>query len=263
MSSKIIGGIAAAVTIALSAGSAQAQDANAGGGGGGGGGAAAPKKEDNTPDHEKFIGHLGVTYFDIANLPLAGQPNAPGAPPPTDTLLAPIIGVRYWLDRNLGIDGGIGIGWTSGSLSSTPPGGPKTDTDKASPFGIAFHAGVPIALAHAKHYSFLVIPEANIGFANRTVKFVTVPPANPIPDLKESGFLFSIGARVGAEIHFGFIGVPELALQGSVGLFLARTSVSYSQDTAAGSDGTWGFGSTVGPNPWALFVNSISATYYF
>ncbi len=143
-------------------------------------------------DHEGVVSHLGVTVFSPETIPL---PAFAGAPAGVTT--APVIGVRYWMMANLGIDAGVGIGWFTGSAPS--------------PFAMAFHVGVPIALASSKHFTFLVLPEANLAFAHEN---------QPVPGAANNtadGFLFDIGGRVGAEIQFGFIGIPQLALQGLSG----------------------------------------------
>ncbi len=203
-------------------------------------------------DHDRFVHHIGVTYFDIANLPIAAAGGGAG------TVSAPVGGVRYWLRRNLGLDLGIGIGWASASTTSVDAAGTSTSVDQPSPFGVAVHAGLPLAFAYGKHYSFLVVPETTLGLTSETVKNIGAPDTNL------SGILYNVGARVGAEIHFGFIGIPQLALQGSLGLFLAYQQVKASQSgtSASTSNSIWSLSTTVGPNPWAIFTNNISATYY-
>jgi hypothetical protein len=162
----------------------------------------------------------------------------------------------------IGIDGGIGLGWSTGSVENVT-GGTSTTNDKKSKFGTALHVGVPLALAHGKHYSFLVVPEAAIGFTSGTIKGVPPPGGVAPPDQDLSGFLLDIGGRVGAEIHFGFIGVPQLSLEGSVGLSFRRSSFKWKQDNNSASDGTTTLGTSVQSDPWAIFVNNISAFYYF
>ncbi len=225
-------------------------------------GAAVVKIDDNTPDHERFIGRFAVGYFGVSQLPIANVTNgANGLGIAQGNVSAPVIGVRYWLSRMIGIDGGLGLGVAGGS-SETVNGGTTTTTDKPSAFGMVLHGGVPIALTHGKHYSFLAIPEFNIGFTNGTIK------ATNAPDIDLSGFRFDLGARVGAEIHFGFIGLPELSLEGSVGLAFHRVAYKAKTTPANGatvsaSDGTTTFSTNVQSDPWALFVNNIAAFYYF
>jgi hypothetical protein len=177
-------------------------------------------------------------------------------------ITAPTIGVRYWLNRMIGFDAGLGFGMTGGS-SETVVGGTTTTVDSPSALGFAIHGGVPLAFAHGKHYSFLVVPEMNLGLTSGTIK-----GTGGAPDIDLSGFRFDLGGRVGSEIHFGFIGVPELSLQASVGLFFDREAFKAKTTNAAGgtissSFGRSTFGTTVQADPWALFTHSISAFYYF
>jgi hypothetical protein len=215
------------------------------------------ERDDDSPDHERFVGRFGVGYFGVSQLPIATGPGGGGAPA-AGNVNAPVIGVRWWLQPNLGIDMGIGIGFSTGS-TEVANGGGTTSVDKPSLFGMAVHGGVPLAFAHGRHYSFLVIPEATIGFATGTIKETG---ANPI-DQNLSGFKLDLGGRIGAEIHFGFIGIPELSLEGSVGVYLRREAIKWKRDTVSASDGTTTFGTNVQSDPWALFVNNISAFYYF
>jgi len=64
------------------------------------------------------------------------------------------------------------------------------------------------------------VPEGTIAFANGTIKS---PPAGTatVPDQELRGFKLDLGARAGAEIHFGFIGIPQLSLQVEAPLILA------------------------------------------
>jgi hypothetical protein len=225
-----------------------------------GGGAA--KADDGLTDHEKVVGHFGVGYLGMTQLPI-GSGAVTGVQ--RATLDAPIIGVRYWLMEKLGIDAGIGFTFFSSSRA-VEQANTLTETDGPAAFGLAFHGGLPLAFAHAKHYKFLLVPELNVGFTHRGEKQTG---ANPPPDIVRTGFRLDVGARVGTEIQFGFIGVPELALQATVGLNFRRQVWKNSQDGANGappsssSDGETSLGTTVQSDPWALFVNNISAIYYF
>jgi hypothetical protein len=231
---------------------------------------AGAKKEDDDPtsDHEKVVGHFGVGYLGLTNIPIAtGAPpaGAVAAAPARGNIPAPVIGVRYWLGEKLGLDIGIGFG-IGQSSQETVNGNTTTSTDRPGTFAMAFHGGVPLVLAHQKHYKFLLIPEFNIGFATST----ETPPPNAAPggpgDTTRTGFHLDLGARIGSEIHFGFIGVPQLSLQATVGLLATRNAWKVKQDvgnqTNSGSVGETSFGTTVQGDPWAIFVNNISAIYY-
>jgi hypothetical protein len=216
----------------------------------------AARVEDDSPDHERFVGHFAVGYFGISQIPIGTQPATDGG----GTVTAPIIGVRYWLRRGLGIDAGIGLGFQGGGQTvTTPAANGQTTTvftaNNGNAFAFALHAGVPIALAEGHHYVFEFVPEANFGFATGSV--------NATPDISLTGVRFDLGARIGAELHFGFIGVPELALQASVGLYLDYAGYSTSQGGTSTSGNKTTLATTVLGEPWAIFANTISALYYF
>ncbi len=221
--------------------------------------ASAAAAEDAVSDHEKVVGHIGVGYLGLTTLPLAPGNGIPA------TVSAPIVGVRYWLAEKIGLDLGVGFGLTSAS-TEVVNGGNSQQRDAPSVFGAAIHGGVPLVFAHEKHYKFLLVPELNVGFAKATFT-PNVPPGAPAqPDESHSGFHLDVGARIGAEIHFGFIGVPALALQATVGAFVRRDTIKVSSEpnggTQSSSTGVTSFGTSVQSDPWALFANNISAIYY-
>jgi len=218
--------------------------------------AAPSAKEAPSVDHDLFVKHLAVGYFGVASLPIAASGMA-GAPPQRGTVSAPVVGVRYWLRRNVGIDAGVGLGLLTGSQDITQNGSSSSGGNGPSSFGFAAHAGVPIALAYATHYVFELVPEALVGFTTGTIK------NSGMTDQTVSGFRLDVGARAGAEIHFGFIGVPQLALQASIGLFFRRATYGWSQDNNSGSIASNSLTTSVQTEPWAIFVDNISALYYF
>ena len=104
---------------------------------------------------------------------------------------------------------------------------------------------------------FEITPELNVGFVSNTVEV-------GMDELEQSGFHLDIGARAGGEIHFGFIDVPEVALQAGVGLRYAMDSTSAEIDSDNNASATTSsFGTTVGDNPWSIFFANIAALYYF
>ena len=199
-------------------------------------------KADGT-DHEKVVRHLAVGYLGAANFAI-GAAGTPGSL----TTTTPIIGARYWLNPKLGIDAGLGLGHSTSSTTSKA--GVVTDGPSTTSFGL--HGGVPLAFGTGKHYTFLIIPEAEFGYATTSVTAGTVTSTT-------SALSLNLGGRVGAEVQFGFIGVPELSLQASVGLMAQISSASFPNDSTSSS---FSLGTTVQGAPWAIFANSISALYY-
>jgi len=225
---------------------------------------AKKEEEDPTSDHEKVVGHFGVGYLGLTNIPIAtGGPTGTPAP---QNVSAPVIGVRYWLGEKIGLDLGLGLGLTSSSTENVSPAipGGTLSQDRPSVFALAIHGGVPLVLAHRKHYKFLLIPELNIGFATSSETPNPAPPGTG--DISRSGFHLDLGARIGSEIHFGFIGIPELSLQATVGVFARRDAWKVKQDvnnqSLSASVGATSFGTSVQGDPWAIFANNISAIYY-
>src|SRR5262249_21638856 len=123
------------------------------------------------------------------------------------------------------------------------------------------HGGVPLALANSGHFSFQVVPEMNLGFATSTI-------SGP-PDTHVNGFHLDIGAHAGAEIHFGFIGIPQLSLQGSMDPLLKTEHASHNIDAYMGAPesktslNSTTIRTTVGDNPWNIFTSNVAALYYF
>jgi hypothetical protein len=228
--------------------------------------APAAPPEDQTSDHDKLAGHIGVGYFGISQIPYATGGGA-GGTLGTANVTAPVIGVRYWLNETLGIDVGAGLSLSTFSNSSTPAPNPAPQ-NPPTVFAFALHGGVPIALASAKHFTFEIIPEATFGYATTNIN-----NANPVPNTSIHGLRLDVGGRVGGEINFGFMGLPQLALQGTVGLFVRYQNVGFSQDAytnmgnnipaTSGSSGVFTLGTSVGSDPWAIFTDNISALYYF
>jgi hypothetical protein len=203
-------------------------------------------------DHDLVVGHFGIGYMGRRSIGIAVAGNA------IATVDAPVIGMRYWLDPMIGIDAGIGVLLSSGSVT-VDPGGVSQDLQGYTVF--ILHGGVPLALAGSKHFSFQIVPELNVGFASSTIAGM-----GGGPDTDLSGFHLDVGARAGTEIQFGFIGIPELSLQAGVGLALAYDRVKSTVKTNPEGSTTVGqtaLGTSVGDNPWNIFTGNIAALYYF
>lgn len=229
--------------------------------------AEEPKAAEGT-DHEKVVGKFGAMYFGVSQQPIAGGPNNNPIPVSQSRVSMPVIGARYWVNERLGVDVGLGFNFFSSSTTSEANGAPEQTTDGPAVIAVGIHGGVPLAFAHGKHYTFLAIPELNFGYGTQTVAAQNTP--TPPPDIHRTGLRLDVGGRIGTEIQFGFIGIPELALQASVGLNFRYERWAASQDAGptvnnprSGSYKELSLGTTVQSDPWALFTNNISAIYYF
>ncbi len=224
---------------------------------------ARPLRPEADSDHDMFVGTLAIGYLGTRTLQVGcnnpGGPECGNAAPSgvgTVGLDAPVIGVRYWLTDRFGIDGGLGFRFSGESGSN---GGATVNLPSTTAFLI--HGGVPIALGAAGHFTFEVIPELNLGFSSWSVS-----GAPGVGGLSGSGFHFDIGARAGAEIHFGFIGIPQLALQGTLGLLVSHDSISSTNNAPGGAKADYSitsFGTTLQNSPWDIFTSNVAALYYF
>jgi hypothetical protein len=109
-----------------------------------------------------------------------------------------------------------------------------------------------------------MVPELDLGFGSGTIFGDT-----PDNDQELGAFFFQVGARAGAELHFGFIGVPQLALQATVGLSIRYTSGTLENNFGDPRGSTittvsnFAFNTTVQEEPWDIFTGSVRAIYYW
>jgi len=228
---------------------------------------APPAKEtapESTPsDHESVVGHLAVGYFGISQLPVGETATGIGGTVGQGTVNAPVVGVRYWFQNHIGLDAGVGFGYLTASQSTTNTAGATTGASAPSSWGFALHAGLPLALAYSKHFTFEAVPEITLGFAGGSISSATVGPGATTLNESVTGFLLDAGGRVGAEIQFGFIGIPQLALEGSIGLYVRHQAYGATVGNAGQSAQSTGIATSVGSAPWAIFTDNIAALYYF
>jgi hypothetical protein len=209
-------------------------------------------------EHDQFVGTLAIGYLGRRDMvvgcapgteptqPGVGACAANGGGNGRQTINAPVIGIRYWITDLIGIDAGLGMAINSLSANN--------GNNRPNSTAFIIHGGVPLALTSAGHFTFEIIPEMNLGFSSWSETGAG----------SGSGFHFDIGARAGAEIHFGFIGIPQLSLQGTVGLALAfDNSKSEPPGGPNGSLSEVTFGTSVQDNPWNIFTSNVAALYYF
>ncbi|MGD8861679.1 MAG: hypothetical protein PVI30_16840 [Myxococcales bacterium] len=215
-------------------------------------------------DHASVVGDLGVGFFGVIAVPYlscqAPGPAGPcGAAEAGATFGAPSIGARYWLDETLGIEAALGVAVSNNTLEGSTAMATTEQPLEPSIFAMALHGGVPLALASDGHFSFQVVPELNVAFLSGSYEFTGGPT------IDVSGFLLELGATAGAEIQFGFIGIPQLSLQGNVGLSLRLENRGAENGNAnvSSDQSAFRFGTGLGDDPWDIFAGSVSAIYYF
>lgn len=216
-------------------------------------------------DHAVVTGHWGLRYF---------GPTSLAALMGTSSSTLQTVGARYWLNGGVAIEAGLGLGFSSGSQTTTTSQGGMTTTnssDNPNFFGFGVHVGLPIMLAEAKHVAIHLDPYIALRYGHSAI---TTGDANMTNDQALNAFQLALGANATAELQFGFLGVPQLGLQASIGVSIDYNSRSTSSTiTRTGatrvdmttSNSNFGFGTTVGPGYGLadIISGSLSAVWYF
>jgi hypothetical protein len=220
--------------------------------------AEAAKAEEPT-DHEKVVGGWGVGLLSAVEL----QPLLPGPAYPEQSLVVAILGARGWLSEGFGFEVGLGFNTRNGTRADDVEG--REDVPEPTTWGLALHLGVPLSLYDDDHYQFLLLPELNFGVAMG--KTEDDPNVNGDQAVRQRARLVGGGLRAGAEVQFGMIGLPMLALTGTVGVRLnyQDASVEAAENGIVVTRIRRGFEASTSSfnDPWDIFVSSIAALYYF
>lgn len=220
-------------------------------------------------DHALVVGRFGFGYFGQYDAAI-GVTRTAGANVPIQ-----MVGVRRWFSR-VRLDLAIGIGLTSGSSSASINGGDTVSTDDASLLALGARIALPVALWVDRHYTVFAGPEVVYAHAGETIPApAPVAGATPQADTSHLGDRFTMGVRAGAEIQFGFIGLPRLALDASLGIALDYTSTKSSGTLTTPAPGVpaggvfvrkqnrFSFASSTSHQPWNIFITNVAAVYYF
>lgn len=223
------------------------------------------EKKPAPTDHDLVVGHFGFGYFGQYDATLATSRSA-GTTTPLQ-----FVGIRYWFSR-VRLDLALGIGLGTGSAKRTT-GDTTTSTDDASLLALGVRLALPFAVWVERHYTVFIGPEVVYAHAGETAPLAgaTLPGSTPPPDDTHKGDRFTLGVRAGAEIQFGFIGLPRLALDASLGLALDYTTAK-STTTGAGVGGAtqstlersrFSLTTSTSHQPWNIFISNVAAVYYF
>lgn len=154
-------------------------------------------------DHDDVRLRIGAGYFGRFDVPLGREGEAVAG--------AQMVGVRVWFRRSVGLDVAAGFHVRLGSK------------DSPSALSIAGRVSLPVALAITRHATFFLAPTIGYGQGGETspggrqLSPITGLEWEP-PDTRRRGLRATVGGRLGAELHLGFIGVSRLSLTASVGL---------------------------------------------
>lgn len=182
---------------------------------------------------------------------LLPQQNSDADANPNDSEPVPTIDMRWWLgeQRRVGID--VGISYFNTAI--------YTSERRLAKLRIFYgKLGAPVALTTSQHTTIELIPQISY-MGSGTV----------VPEREMALYRWDIALRLSAEIHFGFIDLPELSVQSGLGLSVVR-QVLYNRVTdpfIAGPSAQRAVITEVGPyggkGPWEVFIGNLTALYYF
>jgi hypothetical protein len=217
------------------------------------------KADDGKTDHQNVVGGFGVGLLSAVEL----NPLLPGAAYPEASLVVPVLGMRTWLSEGFGFEVGLGFNTTSGERADDISD--REDVPDPTIWGLALHLGVPLSFYNDEHYKFLLLPELNFGMSFGATE--DDPNIDGDQAVRQRARLVGGGLRAGAEIHFGMIDLPMLALTGTVGVRVnyhdssveaAENGIVVTRVRSGVAASTSSFN-----DPWDVFVSSIAALYYF
>jgi hypothetical protein len=161
----------------------------------------------------------------------------------------------------LAIDLGLGLGFSAGDTTAAYDE-VTASIEKPTVLSFVVHTGIPITIADTRHMTFFVVPQATFGFAGSNVapQFEQYAP----PDASLRGLQVNVGVTAGAELYFGFIGLPRLALQGGIGLFMTAEWANATVGNQSVSDTSVNISPSWGNDPWDILSGgNVAARYYF
>ena len=228
-------------------------------------------------DHDRQVGSLALGFLGTRFVPAAKpHPTAAVVISPEgnatvtiepDEVTVPLFGVRYWLNGTVGAELAFGFNVAGGNETVQSPNPDPTlnvSTERSLPSTKAFcgRLGVPLSVFSATHYNLMLIPELDVGYSSTRLANFELSTTGEALDLQLSGFVFGIGGRVGAELSFGFIDVPQLSIQSAWGLrFESRRRVGRIGDAETIQTET-AFGTSWYGSPWDIFTGSFALLYY-
>jgi len=210
-------------------------------------------------DSERAMGTWALAVFNTKPFDF---PQSGGTDPLPLTVYT--VGLRHWTKdpfwkfKNWGFDAGVGLVYGKSSVTA-PQAGRLHSSDGPTLAGFGLHAGVPLAVTHHQHATFEVVPELDVIYAHETI-----PALDSGGDkTKYGGWSARLGARAGFEIYFGFVGMPQLAIEASMGAAITYDSVKAEVGPIERSTRRWGISTARGSEPWSIFTGSVAALYHF
>ncbi len=229
-------------------------------------------------DHQRYhTKHFAVGFLGTRFVPAT-------APHPTDTvvftsegsavltvvpdeIIVPLFGVRYWINSVVGLELGIGFNVGGGSVEQTRPNpdpalSTSGEASLPSTTAVAGHFAAPLSVFSTSHLNLALIPELGIGYSSTTLEAFDVSTSGEALDLQLSGFVFGVGGKLGAELSFGFIDVPQLSFQSAFGVRFESRRHHGKIGDAEVTHSEQVFGTSFYGDPWDVLLGSFAVYYY-
>ncbi len=202
--------------------------------------AAAPAMAQT--DHDQVVGRWGIEARHIATFQRTpGQDAACGVNCPVDVNS---LGVRHWVRDRFAWTAGLAFGMGGGSTTTTAAKG-SWDTY----LGVGPTGGATFLLRSWKHVAVGLSPQIDVLFF--------MPGGS-----RAKTFLVNARGLVEAEVHLGFIGLPELTLSLASGVAIGYRGVTKPATTDTGTASAWSVGLS-GPESIKALVSNVALRFYF
>jgi hypothetical protein len=221
---------------------------------------------------ERLRNSVGIGFFgaSLIDEPFVGISPQFGTAFVQQALSVPLIGARWWTPlsagplKRVGVELAGGVASVSGSRAMLN-GNLQLGNDTDVHLGWGLHLGVPLAIASTEHTVVFLSPEYR--FTSNTVTPAGSVPLNPgqHPGLVAGAIANDLSLRAGLEVFFGFLGLPNLSIEGSVRLgvrWLETTSLPNGQLGPAVVDDSTKVNSSLSNNVFDLFTGSVAAKFY-
>jgi hypothetical protein len=198
-------------------------------------------------DHEMVVGHWGIEARQIGDDKIFNR--TPGNDlrcSPNCPILLNALEVRKWRTSRYAWNAGLALASGGGSRYSTEQG----STQSWDVFlGIGPTVGANFLLHDWRHVAVSFSPQLD------AVYFV---PRSSGPKT----FLLDVRGLIEAEVHMGFIGLPELSVGTTTGLVASYLNVSHPEQTDTLTHSKWNIGLSGPQTLWGLVTN-LYLRFYF
>jgi hypothetical protein len=200
-------------------------------------------------NHDQVVRAWGVHFFGAPELEALAA-DSTGAPIP-GTLSVPTFGLRRWYTPGIGLDVGLGVGYSSQSQSGAMGGLPTNYAGGAI-------VGVPLDILALKYFNFFFEPGLSLYYGSGSYT------ANKT-DYSFSTTVITVSGNLVTEVHLGFFGLPNVSVELATGLRFQNLDQTLSIGTGSvtQTERTLGTNNLANLSLHSLWDTVLGVTYYF